>query len=83
MKFFVMAVRDRAIDTFGQPFCAAAKGAAIRSFGDEVKRVDASNQLNKHPEDFDLYFLCEYDDQTGKFSEGSPEQIAVGKDYAV
>lgn len=82
MIYKIIAVRDRAIDVFGQPAFTASTGGAIRSFGDEIKRKDDNNQLNKHPEDFDLYELGIYDDQTGQFTQdGPPKQIAVGKDY--
>lgn len=82
MRYKVVCIRDRAIDTYGQPAFVANIGGAIRGFGDEVKRRDDNNQLNKHPDDFDLYLLGEFDDQTGEFfCDGPPRQIAVGKDY--
>lgn len=85
MRYKIVCVRDRAIDTFGQPVFVANLGGAIRSFGDEVKRPSTEerpNQMNKHPEDFDLFYVGEFDDQTGVF-DGlvRPEQIAIGKDY--
>lgn len=82
MIYKVCSIRDRAADSFSVPMFFAQTGAAIRAFGDEVKRVDERNNLNKHPEDFDLYILGEFDDQTGEFSTVRPAQIAIGKDYA-
>ena len=64
MRYKIVAIRDRAIDTFGVPVFVASTGAAIRSFSDEVNRKDDNNNLSKHPEDFDLFLLGEYDDQT-------------------
>lgn len=81
MRYKIVVVRDRAADVFGQPNFVASLGAAVRSFGDEVKRVDTNNPINKHPEDFDLYSLGEYDDSSGEFICDGPKQIAVGKDY--
>lgn len=80
MRYKVVAIRDRAIDSFGVPVFVATTGAAIRSFSDEVNRKDENNNLCKHPEDFDLFLLGEYDDQTGEFDGCRPQQIAVGKD---
>lgn len=80
MKRMVFAVRDRAADTFGAPFCEVARGRAIRAFSDEINRVHTENQLYQHPEDFDLYELGEFDDSTGVFITGTPKQLAVGKD---
>lgn len=79
----VVAIRDRASDTFGTPLCFAARGQAIRTFSDEVNRRDENNQMYKHPEDFDLYELGEFDDSSGLFNSGVPKQIAVGKDLRV
>lgn len=84
MKYKVVAIRDRALDAFGQPFFPPTIGAGIRSFSDEVNRSAEGNPLNKHPEDYDLYLLGEYDDSSGKFSQGeSPSQIAIGKDCLI
>ena len=83
MKRIVVAVRDRAADTFGSPFYVVAIGQAIRSFSDEVNRRADDNQLFQHPEDFDLYELGVFDDSTGLFETGVPRQAAVGKDLRV
>lgn len=80
MILYVFSVRDRAANVFGQPFFGLSTGAAIRGFGDEINRKAENNQLNKHPADFDLYILGEYDDSRGVFNTSDPRQIAVGKD---
>lgn len=81
MKLCVVAIRDRAIDAFGMPNFVVSVGAAVRSFGDEVNRADPNNQLNKHPEDFDLFQLGVYNDADGSFELlDSPRQVAIGKD---
>jgi len=80
MRYKVLAIRDRAIDSYGQPFYSTSVGGAIRSFSDEVNRAAENNQLNRHPEDFDLFLLGEFDDQTGEFDTTRPAQVAVGKD---
>lgn len=77
----VVAVRDSAVGVFGQPFFVTARAQAIRSFSDEVNRVAADNDLNKHPGDFELFALAEYDDLTGRFgSIGDPEMLIRAKD---
>lgn len=83
MRYKVLTVRDRAIDAYGQPFFASSVGGAVRSFSDEVNRADPNNQLNKHPEDFDLFLLGEFDDATGEFDTTRPAQVAVGKDLVI
>ena len=81
MKYFIVSVRDRAADVFGAPQSVVNIGGAIRAFGDEANRADANNQIYKHPEDFDLYQLGEYDDNTGLFECGAPKQIARAQDF--
>jgi hypothetical protein len=82
MRYKILAIRDRALDAYGQPFFAPSHGAAIRSFSDEINRASDQNQLFKHPEDFDLFSLGEFDDATGEFEATRPTQLAVGKDLA-
>lgn len=83
MRYKILSVRDRAIDCFGQPFFSSSVGGAIRSFSDEINRSAENNQLHKHPEDFDLYSLGEFDDATGEFETTRPQQVAVGKDLII
>lgn len=79
MKLNVVAIRDRALDAFMQPWYSPAVGAAIRAFVDEVNRDGSPPNL--HPEDYDLYLLGQFDEQSGTFiQEGPPTQIAIGKD---
>lgn len=83
MELIIVAVRDRAADVFAQPNFVHSVGGAIRSFSDEINRVAHDNVLNKHPEDFDLYQLGVYDDNSGLFVSDKPKQIAVGKDLFI
>jgi len=83
MKLTVCAVRDRAIDTYANPFFVRALGEAIRSFTDEVNRAAQDNQLYQHPEDFDLYELGIYDNEDGTFISNGPRMICIGKEVAI
>lgn len=75
------AVYDSATQMFGRPFFMVAHGQAIRSFRDEVMRNEANNDLNKHPADFTLYALGDFDDSTGLFTaEVAPAQLIRGVD---
>ena len=82
MKQCVVSVYDRAAETFGRPVFVPAKAAAIRSFSDEVNRDDPSNDLRRHPDDFDLYILGEFDDSKGVFTsnDSGPVVLVRGKD---
>jgi hypothetical protein len=59
-------------------------GVAIRSFSDEVNRKDPENQLHNHPDDFDLYELGEFDDNTGLFAlHEQPKLLSLGKQVKI
>lgn len=84
MKYKIVCVRDRVADAFSVPQFVLNLGAAIRGFGDEVRRPHSDerpNALNQHPEDYDLYVLGEFDDDGAVFTTAAPKQIAIGKDY--
>lgn len=81
MRYKVMSIRDRISETFSQPMFFATVGAAIRAFADEVKRPAENNNLNKHPDDFDLFQVGEFDDNSGEFEPMRPQQVALGKDF--
>lgn len=69
MKYVVCSIRDIAGDLFGQPFCTASVGTAIRSFSDECNKKDPEgrNVIASHPGDFELFQLGTFDDSVGRF----------------
>ena len=49
-----------------------------------VNRESEDNQLYKHPDDFQLYYLGTFDDNTGGFDLlASPKMIARAKDVMI
>ncbi len=84
MRLIMCAVRDRAADAFARPMFVPSVGIAIRSFSDEVNRKADDNQMYHHADDFDLFELGEYDDETAKFIIlDTPKQLAIGKQVKV
>jgi hypothetical protein len=78
---FVCSVKDRAADVFVRPFTVPHRNVAIRDFTDQVNNASADNPLNKHPDDFDLYLLGEFDDNLGTFTANEGVIVLVrGKD---
>ncbi|AZL82880.1 nonstructural protein [Apis mellifera associated microvirus 26] len=61
----LFAIRDSKTEYFGSPFCKATHGEAERDFRTLVN--DEKTNLNQYPEDYDLYYLGEYDNNSGKF----------------
>lgn len=60
MKIFT--IRD-AKGSFHEPFYAESHGLAERTF--KNWRDQENSQIGKYPEDFDLYYVGNYDKQTG------------------
>lgn len=80
MKWKVFSIKDTAVGVFNRPFCARASGEALRIFTDEVNRSDLQNSLYLHPKDFELWYLCMFDDVTGVFDGFDVAVVAVGVD---
>lgn len=79
MELKMYAVRDDAIKTFMQPFFTNHEAIAVRSFTDTINNEAPDNSFHHHKEDFSLWFLGIYDDQTGTFTqESGPEKILMG-----
>jgi hypothetical protein len=84
MKQIICTVKDRAADAYGRPMFVPSAGVAIRSFSDEINRNNADNQLFNHPDDFDLYELGEFDDNSGLFSlHEQPKLLSLGKQVKI
>lgn len=80
MKLTLCTVKDRAADAYGRPMFVPSTGIAIRSFSDEINRSAEDNQMFNHSDDFDLYELGEFDDNTGLFSlHEQPKLLTLGK----
>lgn len=78
---FVVAVRDSAANAFARPFVVPTPGMAIRSFTDEVNRRDEANSMFKHPDDYVLFELGSFDDESGVITSlPSPRQLCRAKD---
>lgn len=78
-KMTVVAVRDTRIEAFMQPTTVIHPGAAIRGFQDEANRADQQNTLWTHPEDFELWQLATFNEETGEF-ENTPTRLMRGID---
>lgn len=84
MIYTVVSVRDRAANAFGRPAYVASEGAGIRSFMDEINREAPDNVMHQHADDFDLFCLGTWNDETGFLQQYDvPKQIAVGKQLKV
>lgn len=63
MQYKVFAIRDQKAELYNQPFFQKTHGEAERNFQTLVN--DEKSTISQYPDDFDLYFLGEYDDNKG------------------
>jgi hypothetical protein len=78
MRLLAFAIYDEKADAYMSPFFAAAPGIAIRNFMDIFKSPD--NWMQKHPTDFKLFRIGNWDDNTGELSAEKPVLMANGND---
>lgn len=71
----VFSILDAKAQVFSNPWYAPTVAYAIRSF--EALANDPGTLIGKHPEDFSLYQLGDFDDGFGKFADEEPRQIAT------
>lgn len=64
MKTYV--VYDSAAEAYGIPFFIRSKGEALRGFAQAAK--DPQSQISKHPADFTLFEIGEYNEFKGEIS---------------
>jgi len=57
-------LRDNKAEAFHPPFYKHTHGEAERDFTTLTK--DEKSMVNQYPDDFDLYYVGEYDQSTGK-----------------
>lgn len=79
MRFKVLAVRDNKLDMYLTPMFLHSLGQAQRMFGDEINSDVAGSGMNKHPEDFELFYLGDFLAETGVFEMlDRPRSVITG-----
>lgn len=72
----VYSVFDAKLATFGRPWYEMTDASAIRVFSDAVNDgSNPNNQWNKHPEDFSLFRIGNFVDDTGMLSSDIPVSL--------
>lgn len=74
-KYFVCAVFDVKVSSFMAPFLAPALGKASRFFEDML--ADQGMPFGKHPEDYRLFHLGSFDEDTGRFENLDAPMLIV------
>ena len=80
MRHYVCSVFDRKAEAYLPLFLAATKGVAVRGFVDTCDQE--GHPFRKHPDDYSLRGLGEWDDVSGDYIQyGEYEVLAEAKDF--
>uniref|UniRef100_A0AAU8B624 Nonstructural protein n=1 Tax=Dulem virus 196 TaxID=3145673 RepID=A0AAU8B624_9VIRU len=70
---YVYSVYDSCVGSFEGPFLSVNDGTAIRVISDTIFRQD--NMIQRHPEDYKMFCLGEFDLYTGELKGTKPRQV--------
>lgn len=73
----LFCVYDSKLGQFNNPLSFPSRGVAIRSFTDEVNRVDPNNNMSKYSDDFSFYYLGTFETEDGTFAPQYPPELVV------
>lgn len=80
MLFKVFTVYDSKVEAYMSPFVMRSRGEAIRAWESTVN--DPNTQFYKHPADFTLFEIAEWNEQKGKFENYSaPNSIGTALEF--
>ena len=80
MKLQIFSVYDEKAAVFGTPIFLPHKGIAVREFSDIV--LDKSSSIGKHPSDYKLMLLGEFDNVSGVFEgKAIPELVCTAVEF--
>jgi hypothetical protein len=76
----IFSIYDSKAEAYNSPFYMQTQSLAIRAFTDEANNLDS--QIGKHPADFTLFYMGEYDDHTASFNlEDTKISLGVASEF--
>ena len=80
MVIKIYSIYDEKAEAYSRPYYSSHHGEAIRAFQDAV--TEQGSRFGKHPADYKLYCIGEYDDNTGCIKGvTNPTYLASATDY--
>ena len=76
MKMY--SIYDQIAKAYQNPIYAVNDGAAIRIFQEAVN--DEQTYLSKAPQDYIMFFIADYDEQTGTIQSDLPRKLIHGNE---
>ena len=80
MKLNIYSIYDDTAKAYMQPFFLHNHALAVRAFTDQVNSEN-NNPLSIHPEQFTLYHVGEFNDQTGNLELREHQSLGKGISY--
>lgn len=83
MKFAIIAIRDIKTDSYFPPQFVRSTGGFLRQLGDDIQQPQPgtlAETMKKHPDQFEIYQLGEWEDETGVFSDNNHRRLTVVSD---
>lgn len=80
--YYIMVMRDIRANVCTLPEMWPMQQQAVRAFEDRCSSGKADDLVAKHPTDFELLVIGEYEDHTGtilEYKEPDRKQLAVGQ----
>lgn len=72
----LFSVLDAKVGAFAPPWAQMSENAAIRTFSDDVNNSqDSRNMWNRHPEDYSLFAVGEFNTETGELIPSTPKAL--------
>lgn len=79
-KLVICSVFDTKVGSFAAPFTCRSRGEAIRSFEDACQ--DDKMPFKLHPDDYQLFCLGEFDDQSGSLQANGLDRLIGAGDFS-
>ena len=73
MKTEIYAIYDSKAQVYNKPFHQVNQAVAMRTATDLAN--DSNSEIAKNPEDYTMFYLGNYDDQTAQFDLCEPKSV--------
>jgi len=74
---YIVSIYDRACGRYHPPFAVRHLTEATRAFSHAIDNPLGDNDLNKHPFDFELWHIADWDDCTGIMNHKAEAELLL------
>lgn len=79
MNMKIFSIFDEKTEVYSKPFYELTIGSAIRVFSDAAN--DPQSPFSKHPEDYTLFLIGDFDDNTGEVTNEQHNNLGSCLDH--